>query len=440
MNVDFSRVLRPLFSPSRFKSIRGGRDGGKSWGVSQYHVEVGSASEAQRKEWGLWIPDGRPEFMVCFRENMNSIADSVHRLLEQTIHRLQLESMWAIGKASVSNHRTGAEIVFKGVHHNPDGIKSLEGASRAWGEEAQSISDDSWRQVIPTVRRPNSEITLTWNPKLETDATWKRFVLHKPSNCAEIVMNFSDNPWASGVLREEREQMQRDDPDEYAHVWLGQPRRMTKGSIYGVQLRLAEEQGRITAVPHKPALTVDCGFDLGDGDFTAIWFIQSSMGQHRVIDYEEDRHKPLSHYLDLLAGKGYRYGRIFFPWDAASKIVVGSFEQTMRAKGFNVKVLPRQSIETGIDAVREALGSCWWDAEKCEHGLNRLRYYRYEMTARIDPTTGDQVMARTPVHDENSHGADAKRTWAMGIRLNAGTVARPSVEQGGPKQHVSAWS
>ena len=417
MIVDFPRALRPMFRPSRFKSVRGGRDGGKSWGVAQYHVELASASEAQRKEWGLWISDGRPEFIVCFRENMNSIADSVHRLLEQTIHRLELESMWLIGKASMINHRTGAEIVFKGVHHNPDGIKSLEGASRAWGEEAQSISDDSWRQVIPTVRRPNSEITLTWNPKLESDPTWKRFVINKPSNCCEIIMNHSDNPWASAVLKEEREQMARDDPDEYAHVWLGQPLRMTKGSIYGNQMRLAEEQGRIQAVKYQPGVPVDCGFDLGDGDFTAIWFMQRIMGQHRAIDYEEDRHKPLSHYLSLLEGKGYRYGRIFFPWDAASKIVVGSLEATMRLRGFNVTVMPRQSRESGIDAVREMLGTTWFDQAKTETGVQRLRYYHYGDTALVDQLSGNKVATREPVHDENSHGADALRTYAMGVKM-----------------------
>ena len=268
MNVDFPRKLAFLFTPARYKSARGGRDGGKSWGYAQALVEIASAREAQLKEWGLWC-DG-PEFIVCARENMNSIADSVHRLLADTIERLALGHQFIVEKSRIANRFTSAEFVFKGVRHNPDAIKSLEGATRAWIEEAQSVSDDSWRKIIPTVRRPNSEIWLSWNPELESDPTYQRFVVHPPPGLVEAQLNFSDNPWSSEVLRDEREQMEADDPDEYAHVWLGQPRRMTRGSIYGNQMRLIEEQGRITSVPYNPSIPVHTGWDLGKRDFTAI--------------------------------------------------------------------------------------------------------------------------------------------------------------------------
>jgi phage terminase large subunit len=439
MTVEFPSKLRPLFSPSRWKSIRGGRDGGKSWGVSAALTEIGSTDEKVLKAMGLWC-DG-PEFIVCARENMNSIADSVHRLLENTIHRLQLESMWHIGKASMKNHRTGAEFVFKGVHHNPDAIKSLEGATRAWLEEAQSISDDSWRQIIPTIRRPNSEIWATWNPKLETDPTYQRLVTKPPPGIADIQMNYSDNPWASSVLKAEREQMQRDNPDEYAHVWLGQPRRSLEGAVYANELRLAEEQGRIGKVPYQPGCPVYTGWDLGDSDMTAIWFIQAIMGQYRVIDYLEDSHKPMSFYLTALEGKGYRYATDYFPWDASSRILIGSLEETMRQRGRTVKVNARMSREVGIDRVREMLGTCWFDEEKCVDGLQRLRYYRYGQTKMVDPATGDKAMTREPIHDDNSHGSDALRTFAMGYRSPKPEKPKPAVVVG--RRYVpppTAWS
>jgi phage terminase large subunit len=351
----------------------------------------------------------------------------VHRTLREQIERLALQSQYEVQQSIIRHRTTGTEFVFTGLQ-NPDALKSLEGATVAWIEEAQSVSDESWRKLIPTVRRPNSEIWLTWNPELESDPTWKRFVLKPPPGMVEIIMNFSDNPWASEVLRDEREQMEAEDPEEYAHVWLGQPRRQTKGSIYGNELRLAEEQGRILDVPYAQGIPVDCGFDLGDGDFTAIWFVQRVMGQYRAIDYEEDRHKPLSHYLSLLEGKGYKYGRIFFPWDAASKIVVGSLEASMRSRGFNVTVLPRQSREAGIDAVREGLGTTWFDAAKCELGIQRLRHYRYGETALVDQISGGKVPTRDPIHDDNSHGADALRTFAMGIKLPV-PVSMPQPQQ-----------
>lgn len=425
MRVEFPEKLAPVFQPARFKSLRGGRDGGKSWGVARGLLEIGATKK---------------HFIVCARETMESIKDSVHRLLSDQIAALGMQDQYDIEKATIRHRFTGTQFVFTGLK-NPDALKSLEGATIAWIEEAQSVSEESWRKLIPTVRRPCSEIWLTWNPELESDPTWKRFVLKPPPGLVEVQMNFTDNPWASEVLRDQREQMEAEDPDEYAHVWLGQPLRMTKGSIYGAQLRLVESQGRIGKVEYDPSLPVDTGWDLGKRDFTAIWFVQRSMGQYRIIDYLEDRHKPLEHYLSLLEGKGYKYGTDYWPWDAGSDVLVNSLQNSMRTRGRNVKILPRQSRQSGIDKVREMLGTCWFDADKCEMGVQRLRYYRHEPTAKVDPVTGLQTMSLEPIHDDNSHGADALRSFAMGISMPVGT--KPQVDPNyrtPPPRHRGAYS
>jgi phage terminase large subunit len=407
MIVDFPRKLSPLFVPMRFKSIRGGRDGGKSWGVARALLELGAT---------------RKMLVVCARETMESIKDSVHRLLSEQIDALGMGGQYGIEKSLIWHKTTGTEFVFRGLK-NPDALKSLEGADIAWIEEAQSVSDDSWRKLIPTVRKDNSEIWLTWNPELESDPTWKRFVLKPPPGMVEILMNFSDNPWASEVLREEREQLEAEDPDEYAHVWLGQPRRMTRGGIYGAQMRLMEEQGRITQVKYDASIPVDTAWDLGKRDFTAIWFIQRVMGQYKLIDYYENRHQPLEHYLSVMEGRGYKYGVDFWPWDAGSDVLVNSLSAAMRQRGRNVKILPRQSREAGIDKVRTMLGTCWADAERCEMGLQRLRYYRYENTSKIDPVTGNQIMTMEPIHDDNCFDPNTLIVTRYGIKriIDVGT-------------------
>ena len=401
MIVELPARLAPLRQPYRWKDIHGGRDGGKSWGVAISLLELA----AERKL-----------FIVCARETMNSIADSVHRSLEMQIDRLGMRDQYDVGKAVIRHRWTGSEFIFKGLHRNPEAIKSLEGCDILWVEEAQSLSDESWRQAIPTVRRPSSEIWVTWNPRLETDPTYQRLVVDPPPGIVHIELNFYDNPWASEVLRPEREKMRADKPDEYGHVWLGHPRRALEGAVYAEEMRLIESQGRIMDVPYERGTPVFCGWDLGDSDMTAIWFIQPVMGQYRVIDYEEDSHKPMSHYLTLLESKGYSYGKDYFPWDASSSILIGSLEETMRARGRNVAVLPRGSREAGIDRVREMLGTCWFDRRNCADGLQRLRYYRYGLTNKIDPATGTPSISREPIHDDNSHGADALRSFAMGHR------------------------
>lgn len=426
MRVEFPAKLAPLFEPSRFKSIRGGRDGGKSWGVARALLQKAAS---------------RKEFIVCARETMQSIKDSVHRLLEDQISAMGMENqfVWPVEKNLIRHLWTGSEFVFRGLK-NPDALKSLEGATIAWIEEAQSVSADSWRKVKPTVRRDGSEIWLTWNPELETDPTWDSFVAHPPPGLIEIQMNYTDNPWASPVLQDEREQMRVEDPDEFQHVWLGQPRRQLKGAVYANEMRLAEEQGRIGKVEYAPGNPVYTGWDLGDSDMTAIWFIQPVMGQYRVIDYLEDSHKPLSHYLTQLEGKGYKYATDYFPWDASSRILIGSLEDTMRQRGRTVRVLPRMSREAGIDRVREMLGTCWFDRDRCADGLQRLRYYRYGLTNLIDPATGNKTPTREPVHDDNSHGADAFRSFAMGFRTPSKEAAkkRPVVTRA--YHPPTAWS
>lgn len=409
MRVEFPEKLRPLFSPSRFKSVRGGRDGGKSWGVARALLELGAVSQ---------------EFIVCARETMESMKDSVHRLLSDQIEALQMQEQYGIEKSLIWHRQTGTEFVFRGLK-NPDALKSLEGATKAWIEEAQIVSEDSWRKIIPTVRRDDSEIWLTWNPELDSDPTYKRFVLDPPPGLIDIQMNFNDNPWYSRVLEPLRIKEQQTNPDEYSHVWLGLCKKQLTGAIYANELRLCEEQGRIGKFPYNPALPVDTGWDLGDSDLCAIWFLQRSMGQYRVIDYVEDNHKPLSHYLSVLEAKGYKYGKDYFPWDASSKMLVGSLEETMRTRGRTVQVMPRQPRAAGIDATREMLGTCWFNEATTLDGLQRLRYYRQAPTQIIDPVSGQPAMSVQPVHDQNSHGADAFRTIAMGYKRPAPKKAAP---------------
>jgi phage terminase large subunit len=220
---------------------------------------------------------------------------------------------------------------------------------------------------------------------------------------------FSDNPWASEVLRAEREALEVEDPDEYAHIWLGQPKRQIEGAIYARELRAAETEGRIRRVAYDPLKPVHCAWDLGEGDSTAIWFFQIFMAEYRFIDYLEDSGQKMQHYLGLLQGKGYIYGTDFLPWDACSGMLSGSLEQAMRTAGRSIRILPKLSVAAGIDTARTIFQNAWFDADKCADGLNRLRYYRYAEVKDMGTN------ARQPVHDFSSHGSDAFRYAAQGI-------------------------
>lgn len=403
MNVQFPSKLKPLFEPHRFKSIRGGRDGAKSWSVATALLEIGAQQN---------------EFIVCARENMNSIADSCHRLLRNRINDLGMQDQWEIEKAVIRHKWTKTEFVFKGLRHNPDAIKSLEGATKLWVEEAQSVSKDSWDKSIPTVRRPGSEIWLTWNPQLETDDTWRRFVVNPPPDCLDITMNFSDNPWSSEVLRAEREKLEAENPDEYAHIWLGQPRRAVVGGIYSNELRNADTEGRITRVPYDPARPVHTAWDLGWGDLVSIWMFQSAPFEWRFIDYVEGNNRDVGSFVRELQQRPYVWGTDYLPWDAASsgKLATGkSVEAVMRSLGRNVRVVPQSLVHVGIEAARRMMPMSWFDIEKCADGIQALRHYRYG-EIKVLSTPDRKTPTREPLHDWASHTADAFRTAAMGVQ------------------------
>lgn len=422
MNVQFPAKLKPLFEPHRFKSIRGGRDGAKSWSVATALLEIGAQQQ---------------EFVVCARENMNSIADSCHRLLSNRIADLGMHDQWDIEKARIRHRWTGTEFVFKGLRHNPDAIKSLEGATKLWVEEAQSVSKDSWDKSIPTVRRPGSEIWLSWNPELETDDTWRRFVKSPPPDCVDIVMNFSDNPWASEVLRPEREQLEANDPDEYAHIWLGQPKRAVAGGIYANELRQVDTEGRITRVPYDSSRLVHTAWDLGWGDLVSIWMFQSAPFEWRFVDYLEGNNRDVTSFVRELQQRPYVWGTDYLPWDAAStgRLATGkSVEAVMRGLGRNVHVVPQNLVHVGIEAVRRMMPLCYFDIDKCSDGIQALRHYRYG-EIKVLSTAEHKTPTREPLHDWASHPSDALRTAAMGVQeANSGqqrpAAADPYIYQG----------
>ena len=402
MNIEFPSKLRPLFEPHRFKNIWGGRDGAKSWNVARYLLEIGAVSS---------------EFIVCARENMNSIADSCHRTLASQISLMEMGDQYVIEKAKIWHKNTKTEFVFKGLRHNPDAIKSLEGATKLWVEEAQSVSKDSWDKSIPTIRRPGSEIILTWNPELETDDTWRRFMVNPPPDTVAINMNFSDNPWAYEVLRAEREKLEIEDPDEYAHIWLGQPRRTVVGGIYAGEFRKVDSEQRITRVPYDPSRPVHTCWDLGWGDLVAIWMFQSAPFEWRFIDYIEGNNRDVGSFVRELQDRPYVWGTDYLPWDAAStgRLATGkSVEAVMRGLGRKVQVVPQNLVHVGIEAVRRMLPLCWFDIDKCADGLQALRHYRYG-EIKVLSTPDHRTPTREPVHDWASHPADALRTGAMGV-------------------------
>ncbi len=332
-----------LFEPARYKVAYGGRGGSKSWTFASALLIMGVQ---------------RPIRVLCARETMQSMRDSVHRTLSDAIDRMGMGAHYTVQQATIVG-KNGTEFIFAGLHANVSNIKSAEGIDVVWVEEAQTVTADSWDTLIPTIRKEGSEIWIGFNPRLATDPTYKRFVVDPPSNAVVRKVNPEDNPWFPEVLRIEMEEDKRRDYAKYLHVWMGECTTAIEGAVYGDEMAKALNEGRITKVSIDRTRAVDTFWDLGFGDSTAIWFAQALPGgTFHIVDYLEDAGKPISHYLIELQKKGYLYGTDWLPHDGVDAIIhkrlasgdrSRSIEQIMRASGRRVRIAPKLNITTGIN-------------------------------------------------------------------------------------------
>jgi len=396
-DVEFPQKLSCLFKPSRYKVLWGGRGGAKSWGIARALLILGTKTALR---------------ILCAREFQTSIRDSVHKLLSDQIVSLGLTEFYDITDRTIRG-KNGTEFNFVGLKNNVANVKSYEGVDICWCEEAQSVSSRSWDVLIPTIRKEGSEIWISFNPELETDPTYQRFIIHSPGNAQVQKINWSDNPWFPETLRLEKDALKARDPEAYNMVWEGVCRQTVDGAIFAKEMQMAELTGRITRVPYDATKPVHAIFDLGWSDATAVWFLQFIGMETRLIRYFETNQETMSSILSKLQGFGYMYDTMWLPHDAENKTLAGngrSIEEIVRNLGFKTRIIPKVPIVDSINAARTIFSNCYFDRENCEEGLQALRHYRYE----VDPDT--KMFSRTPLHDQYSHGADAFRY--IGLMVN----------------------
>ena len=385
-----------LFQPSkqwRHIVYKGGRSSGKSTQIAISRLIKGS----HKKLRGL-----------CTREIQNSIQESVYKLLCDEIDKLGLND-WQKFNDKLVNRRTGSEIFFKGLHNNIQSIKSIEGIDWCWVEEAQSVSADSITTLVPTIRKEGSELIWSYNPLTEHDpvqelivdkADERTYVAHVNSDAIEGLL--------SKEIIAEREKMRVDNPDMFAHVWLGQPLTSKTGTVFGKQIAQAEIEGRIGSVPYDASAGTYTAIDLGIGDSTAIWWFQMVGQEIHFIDHYESSGEELGHYISIIKNKPYNYTTHFLPHDAKQRELQTGMTRVefFENNGIhNIEVLRPTNFQLGQDDInmiaRPKFSKIWIDRDKCERGLKCLRAYHYEYDEK------NKLLKDKPEHDWSSHSSSA---------------------------------
>lgn len=303
----------------------------------------------------------------------------------------------------------GARIRLYGAD-NPDRLRGiyLDGCVP---DEFADMDPRIWAEVIrPALSDRKGWATFIGTPK-GRNAFWKLYqhALDDPDWYAAMFKASETGIVDQAELDAARKFMT---PDQYDQEFECSFQAAVVGSYYGKEIGAIEEAGQIASVPWEPAVPVHTSWDLGIGDSTAIWFIQEVGHETRIIDFYEASSVGLDHYAKVLKDKPYVYGNHYLPHDAeVRELGTGrSRVETLTSYGIRPTVVPAQSVDDGINAVRLLLPKCWFDKAKTDRGLEALRQYRAEYDEKR------QTLKPRPVHDWTSHAADALRYFAMGHR------------------------
>lgn len=389
------KVFKPLLGRSRYKGAWGGRGSGKSHFFAELLIE---RCLLEKTEW------------VCIREVQKTLAQSAKKLLEGKIEALGVGGLFEVLNDRIKAPHGGL-IIFQGMQdHTADSIKSLEGFDGAWVEEAQSLSERSLTLLRPTIRKPGSELWFSWNPNRKTDPVDKLLRGETlPTDAVVVRANWSDNPWFPDVLEQERKDCQRDQPEQYDHIWEGAYATVYAGAYFAKSLLDARQQGRMGRVSADPLMTTRAFWDIGGtgakADACAIWIAQFVGREIRVLNYYEAKGQPLASHINWLRSSGYDKCLCVLPHDGATqdKVFDVSYESALSSAGFPVTVVPNQgkgAANMRIEAARRLFPSIWFNERECAGGIDALAHYHEKQDE-------DRGIGLGPCHDWASHASDA---------------------------------
>lgn len=375
----------------RYIILHGGRGAAKSWSIATTLI----LKAIERKH-----------FILCTREIQNSIHDSVHKLLADTINRYGFSEIFEITRAEI-RCVNGSIFIFKGLRHNYADIKSTEGVTLCWIEEAHSISQDSLDNLIPTIRTENSQIYISYNPKEERSPVHQMFVANKHPEARTIQINYYDNPYFPNVLRKEMEYCKLNDPDKYRHVWCGEPEKIGDACVFKGKYLVHDF---ITPEKINKYYGGDWGFSVDPSVCLSCFETKGESGQELWIDYE-----------------AYGVGVEIDELPQMFKIVPGAMQNVIRAdsarpetisymnkRGWTIRPAQKgeNSIKEGIEFIR---------SYRIVHIHSRCVNTAYEFGAysyKVDGLTGEPLKILV---DKHNHCIDALR-YALEEKRKSGAV------------------
>lgn len=378
--------LWPLVSRYRYQCIHGGRGSGKSYGITEALI--------------LWSDVIEDRFLLC-REIMNSIADSCHAQMEAHIENLNLQKRFKINKNSIVNRATGSEFLYRGLRTNINSVKSLVNIGFCFVEEAQAVSDPSWKILLPTIRKSGSRVIIACNPEDENSFMQRRWIDRPCRNTASVQMNYCDNPHFPKELEDERQyslMLIKTAPNEdarlqaqadYDWIWEGSVKRITASQV----IRRAEVMEFEAPYGAEFMYGMDFGFSQDPNAVVRCFIVENDL----YIDYESGGRveiDELSTLMDVVPG--------IRDWPIRADSARPETISYLKHDDFHISAAEKWqgSVEDGIAYLNQFHRI--YIHPRCVNTIAEVRNYKY----KVDKVSGDVLPI---IVDKHNHYFDALR-------------------------------
>lgn len=409
MPIEVAAPFHAGIKPARYKVWYGGRGSAKSWNVARLLLQRAARI---------------PTLILCTREYQTSIKDSVHRLLADQIDAIGLKKKFKILNTSIAS-TCGSQFIFKGLQRNINEIKSTEGVDVCWVEEAQPVSNESWKVLIPTIRKEDSEIWITFNPDEATDPTYQRFVINPPPDSIVVPVSYRDNPWFPKTLEAERIYCRATDFDAYRNIWEGETRVRSAAEVFGGKWVISAFEAPTDA---RFYLGADWGFSQDPTALIRCYIVDRTL----FVDYEawgigvEIDETPALFDSVPCSRK----------WPMKADSARPETISFMRRAGFNISAALKGagSVEDGIAYLRSFEKIVIH--ERCKHLIDEMKMYRY----KTDKLTGEVLPVLV---DKHNHCCDSLR-YSLSDYITVGGIMDYSEiksipRNAAPKQITPTW-
>jgi phage terminase large subunit len=344
---------------------------------------------------------------VCIREVQRTLDQSVKKLLETKIADFNVGDNFDVQDRRIKT-RKGGVIIFEGMqNHTAESIKSLEGYDRAWVEEAQTLSQRSLDMLRPTIRKPDSELWFSWNPRSLEDPVDKFLRADPPPGAIVVEANYTDNPWFPDVLKREMEYDRSRDAEKYAHIWLGQYETHSEARVF--------KNWKIEEFDRPPGTIHRLGADFGFSIDPAVMVRCDIEGNRLYVDYE----------AYMIGCEIVNLPELFMAipesekWPSAADSARPETISHLQKHGFpkmRAAIKGAKSLDEGVSFLQS------FDIivhPRCQHVIDELTHYRY----KTDPLTG---IVLPILEDKNNHCIDALRYACEGARRAGKAPAKPT--------------